>query len=567
MVAPGLSQIEAAAVNELVERRKLAVNIFRPQQHQEPIFEQPRPKFCLVGGGNRGGKTITLTELVAAIALDLPITFEDGTQRDARMPWQKGKPIEIWLVCIDQRHIGEVLYPALFKAGHFERFKVVHDPDTKQLRAYDYIKDKGKGLKPKPHPPFIPKRYVPDGAFSWESKSDRIFNRVTITDPTSGDVLAEIFAFTSKSDPPQGRSISLCWCDEQLARSGYIDELKARLVDKDGQLVWSSWNDEDSDDLNAFSSMLDREIKAGSGLAKRVDLSMSGNTSLDPKTVADFLSGCATDEERMQRDYGIAPSEKLRMYPLYAKGKQSVKAHQDRLAIALQTSDGIPPNEWTKVLILDPGTQHPAVLLCATPPPEFGDYQVLYQEIYPGRADPKTLAKLVRKETEGQIFYRWICDWHAGRQVTMGSDAHTRVVDAYAKAFKEEGLSCVATGSQFMFGSDNVGGRQLVLQGWMHPNKDGIPKLRIVEHRCPQLCEQLQKIKKRIVNKEIVDDRKVAGMASDLVDAAEYYAASGPRYIFLTPRIEDAPSGYQRYMKRFGAKEGAKEPIKIGTYY
>jgi len=295
-------------------------------------------------------------------------------------------------------------------------------------------------------------------------------------------------------------------------------------------------------------------------------LTLSGNKTFTKEMVAEALDGVTSEEERMQRDLGIRPSEKLRMYPLFHKNVHSAFAYEDRFSTVLKTRDGIPPADWIRTLILDPGTQHPAILLGAVPPPEFGDYQCIYDEIYEGRADPKQLAKLVKAKVTGQVIYRWICDWRAGRQVTMGSDANTRVVDAYARAFADEGLKCVATASQFIFGSDNVGGRQLVLQSWMHANKEGIPKLRVVEHRCPHLCDQLAKIKKKTVNKEVVDERKMSGMPSDLVDSLEYYAASGPRWLPLAPRIEDAPTGYQRYMKRFGNKDKNK-PIKIGTHY
>jgi hypothetical protein len=563
-----LTSIQAQAAVELAERKKMAALLFRPQEHQEEIFVQPRPKYMLVGGGNRGGKTISLAELTTLVALDLPITFADGRQFDARMPHQKNRPLTIWLVCIDQRHIGDVLYPALFKAGAFERFKVVFDPVTKAWRAYDYENDPARGLKPQQHPPLIPKRYLKSDAFSWESKADRIFNKVTLTDPVSGEVLAEIHAFTSKGDPPQGRSIDFCWCDEQLARDKFIDELKARLVDRDGQLVWSSWNDEDSNDLNSFSQMIDREIEAGTGLGKKVSLSMTGNKLLDKKAVAEFLAGCGSDEERLQRDQGIAPSEKLRMYPLFHKEYHSAIVdgpEEDELSRILRRTDGIPPNEWTKTLVLDPGRQHPAVLLCAVPPPALGPYFVPYQEFYPGRADHIQLTQLVRKETLGERFYRFLADMRAGRQSTMGMLEGERVIDKYKEAFIKFGMECVATKSGFLTASDNVGARQLTLQAWMHPTKFGFPQLRIVTHRCPNLCEQLRKLKKDTTRKEVVDERKMPGQPDDCAVCLEYFAASHPRYIPMPAASTGGGPGYKWYMKKFGVKPA--QSVRIGTSY
>ncbi len=562
-----VTPLEAAAAKALVDKRNLAISAFRPLKHQEQVFKD-RPRYLLCEGGNRAGKTITLMALISSIVLDIPITFLDGTQHDGRKPHQKDRPLQIWIICIDLDHVGRVVYPALFKAGFFERFKVVHDPVTRKLRSYDFEAD--KHLKAKQHPPLIPGQYVSHVA--WENKAEKQFSAVTISNPATDEVLAEIRCFTSKGDAPQGAAADVVYIEEQLARNGYYGEMIARLVDKTGDLIWASWaadTDED-DDLSQFNAMIDRETEAGSGVAKRVTLTMSGNTTFTQEMVAGFLAGCTSEEERQQRDLGIKPNEKLRMYPLFDKKVHSVDAYDDRIATALKGRDGIPPmgnDAWTRYLILDPGTQHPAVLLAAVPPEDYGDYVVIYQEIYPGRADPIQLAEIVAKETKGQVFYRWICDWHAGRQVTMGSKADVRVVDAYETAFKAKGLSCVLTKSKFSWGSDNVGGRQLVLQSWMHPNpKTQIPKLRIVTQRCPVLCEQLRKVKKKTVNKEVVDDRKLAGIPSDLVECLEYLAASGPKYTFIAPRIEDAPSAYQRYMKRFGNKK-ENNPIQIGTYY
>lgn len=560
-----LSQMEAAALKELASRKNMAVRLFRPLSHQEPIFEQPRSKYMLVTGGNRGGKTISLAQLCAAISMDEEIVFSDGSKRTARMPWQKGRPLKIWLVCIDARHIGDVIYPALFKAG---MFKVAFDPETKQLRNYNPDKDPALGVKPKMSPPFIPARYIE--SFSWNIKADNIFNRVTIKNPATNAVMADIHAFTSMGDPPQGRAVDFIWVDEQLARQGYIDELKARLIDRDGQLAWTSWADEDNPELSKFLAMIDRETDAESGIAKKVELFLEDNKTLGKKAIADFRAGCATEEEWLQRNKGIAPSEKIRMYPLFDKHIHTAliddPEDEDDLSRELKKTDGIPPDTWTKTLILDPGTQHPAVLVCAVPPPELGDYMVPYQEIYPGRADPMQLARIVKRQAGGQKFFRFLIDKRAGRQQTMGLSLGTRVVDAYQEAFEREGLTCVSTKHSFLFASDDVGGRQLVVQGWLHPGKSPYPRLRIVTHRCPNLCEQLRKVKKKVISRDPVDDRKARG-AVDLVDALEYWAASNPKYLKLKKTMQEASPAYQRYMKRFGRGSEKRPTIQMGTYY
>ena len=561
-----LTQIEAAAITEKIERKRDSVRIFRPHKEQEEVFAQPRMKYMLVEGGNRGGKSLCSSILFSAIARDVDITFNDGTVVPSRMPWQKGRPLLMWIICIDQRHIGEVIHKMLFKSG---AFKVAYNPDTKSLEPYKEEVLKPLGSKPKPAPPISPGRYV--SSISWESRADNIFNTVVIKDPSTGSILAEINAYTSKGDPPQGRAVDIIWIDEQIAKAKYSQELKPRLVDNDGQMFWASWADDDSAELEEFIEVLDREIEAGSGVAKRVRLTMSGNKSLPKKSVKEYLAGCATEEERQARDLGIFGRNNLRMYPLYQKGVHTAildnEDEEDDLSRKLRERDGIPPDSWTRTLILDPGTQHPCVLLCAVPPPEFGNYYVPYQEFYPGRMDPTQLAKHVRKNTLGQRFYRFVIDRRAGRQQSMGLAAGTRVVDAYSKAFAAEELRCITSKSLFMFGSDDVGGRQLILQEWMHPQeKTGLPKLRIVESRCPHLCDQLRKLRKKTVGKEVVDERKVAGQASDAVDALEYFAATNPKYVFIQPQITDGSRGYQWYMKKFGGPK-PQTSVQIGTRY
>jgi hypothetical protein len=559
-MATKVSRLEAAALKELSERENMALRVFRPQVHQEPIYHQPRAKYMAIGGGNRGGKTISATALTSAIALDEKITFLDGTSLDMRMPWQKGRTLTIWLVCIDQRHIGDVLYPALFKAG---MFNVAYDPTTKSLRTYN--PDTDKDVRPKPSPPFIPARYVE--SFSWECKADNIFNRVTIRDPSTKKTLANIHAFTSKGDAPQGRAVDFIFVDEQLAKENYVDELKTRLVDKDGQIVWSSWNDEDSSDLAKFNAIIDRELELGSGVAKRVSLSMEDNKSLGRKAIADFRAGCATEEEWQQRNTGAPPSEKIRMYPAFDKQIHTALIdgeEEDALSATLRLTDGIPPDTWTKTMVLDPGTSHPAVLLCAVPPPEFGDYMVAYQEIYPGNADPLQLASIVHQQCGRQRFYRMIADMRAGRQQTMGLSYNTRVIDMYETAWAKYKITCKTTGGRFAKACDDVGGRQLILLSWLHPGKSPYPKLRIVTHRCPSLVEQMRKVKKRVVQREVNDERKVRGQW-DSLDCLEYFAASNPRYVPQTITTQDGSPAYQRYMKKFGNKT-ARPVVTFGVH-
>ncbi len=74
-----------------------------------------------------------------------------------------------------------------------------------------------------------------------------------------------------------------------------------------------------------------------------------------------------TEEARRARDKGEYLTDLLRAYPLFDKARHSVKIttdidsieKEDAISRELSKTDGIPPREWTRELILDPGTAHP----------------------------------------------------------------------------------------------------------------------------------------------------------------------------------------------------------------
>ena len=101
-----------------------------------------------------------------------------------------------------------------------------------------------------------------------------------------------------------------------------------------------------------------------------------------------------------------------------------------------------PPSNWTRELILDPGTSKPAVLFVAIPPPTLGEYYVVYDELYPGRADADQLAKMIKVKMQGYPFYRFIIDQRAGKQTPMGFKIS--IAENYARAFEENNISPVS---------------------------------------------------------------------------------------------------------------------------
>ncbi len=566
-----LTELEARALAELDQRNRMAINVFRPQPHQDEIFIG-RPKELLILGGNRSGKSTCASVMFAAMALDMPVTLSDGvTKIDMRLPHEKGECLIMWLVGFDQKHIGQSLHRMLFRAG---LFKVIYDKQTKKLRAWQPWKDEDKELRDiaRPSPPLIPTRCIVPGSWSWENRSNREFIRVQVKNPMTGKPTADIFAYSSKAEPKAGDPVSCIYIDEAIAHEEHFPEWQARLLDKSGRLFWASWPSVSNEALQKLSERCQESAEKGNGLFKEVRLTMSGNATLPKDDVDAFLQSCATDEDRMARDLGLFVTEQLRSYPLFDQGVHSAlvsgSRKPDRLSQAIDENGGKPPHDWTRYLILDPGTQHPAVLLVAVPPPEFGDYIVPYEEIYPGRADPWQLAKIVRQKTIGQAFHRFIVDFRAARQTTLGMKMEMTVYDAYADAFEAEGLKCYMTGSRFEMGSDDVGGRIAIVRKWLHNDDKGFPKLRIVTHKCLDLCKQMKKVKKAVANKEESDERHAKGQTIDLVHTLEYAAAANLKYHVVRENPANYSDGYKWYLKKFGNQtKGGQPNISIGTKY
>lgn len=521
---------------------------------------------------HNSGKTTCAAVMFAAIATDTPITMSDGTEVDLRMPWQKGRRLLMWVVGDGEDHLGKTIWRVCCQPG---LFNVVVDPVTKELRAKRPTGD--ENLKARLSPPLIPARYIKKVA--WKTAATNVFDTIIVHSPSTGEELAMICGYSSKGAPKAGDPVDLIWVDERIANNdGYIAEMKGRLVDagnglsqegSGGQMYWSSWASEDSEELREYNDMIEKLVEQGRhDVARKNVLTMSGNRHLDKRAIEEVLAGFSA-EERQARDLGLYISTNLRMFPLFDKYYHIAygqdQEQDDLLAKLLRRTDGIPPNDWTKYLIVDPGTNAPAALLCSVPPPELGDYVVPYQEFYPGRADAVQLAALIKREMPNEKYYQFIIDHRASRQTPMGFGSTIKA--EYERAFKLAGLTCHISRNQFTPGCDDVGGRQMVINGWTHPTKTGLPKLRIVPHRCPKLTEQLTKIKKKVVQKEVKDERKQDGQPSDVVDALAYFAGAHPRYVYIKPSLEDASPAYQRYMKRFGQQKDQNAGLSIGTFY
>ena len=525
-----LTSREAEALIEAARRRTTALELFRSQPHQDCIFKSGAREI-LVRGGNRSGKSISCAVETAAIAMDSYITLSTGERVRARRPHQIGRPLTIWLVGYDQRHIGESFYRMLFRPG---LFKIIRDRVTRQWVAYDFTNPDhiARELEAQPSFPLIPNRFVKPKSWVYESAGNNEFKKVTLIDPTTKEMMAEIYAYSSKAEPKAGDPVDIIWIDEKIEYPKHYAEWQARLADRRGRMYWSSWPVTSNQALRSLTERAKECADEENPMVQEFLLTTSGNSQLDPIGKEQMIAGWS-DQERIARDKGEYALEQLRMYPLFDKAFHCAdypEGVEDDVTKALRQNNWQPPSNWTRELILDPGTSKPAVLFVTIPPPTLGEYYVVYDELYPGRADADQIAKMVKVKMQGYPFYRFIIDQRAGKQTPMGFKIS--IAENYARAFQENNIASVMTGNRFAWGSANVEARVMRLQSWLHinPKSGSFPYLRVVSHKCPSFCKQMEECIKEESDGNTVGDRHAKGQAWDLIACCEYWAASFPKW-------------------------------------
>jgi hypothetical protein len=516
---------------------------------------------------HNSGKSTCAAVKFAAIATDTPITLNDGSQVNLRQPWQRNRPLRMWIVGYDYPHLGQTIYRLLFKAG---LFKIIKDETTGLFRAYREWdeKDKAREHEAKPSPPLIPSRYVKPKSWVWENAKAKEFKKVVIVHPQTGQELCEIYAYSSKADPKAGDPVDVIWIDEKIDNAEHYPEWQARLTDNRGCLFWSSWPAITNDALAKLSERAKDEYVKDTPLVRELVITLSDNKALSNQAREEQLGMFSTPEERRARDQGEFVTDQYRAYPLFDEYfHQAIReGAPDELSKILSKNNFVPPNDWCHELILDPGTSHPGAILVAIPPPQFGDYYVVYDEIYPGRADAWQLAKAIKAKTKNRVFHRLIADMQGGRQTGMGYKV--RVIDNYIDAFEKEKIRSSMTGYRFLAACPDIGARMGKLQEMMHINSKGFPKLRIMRSHCKDLCKQLTSYRKALVAGDIKDDRPAPGQRIDLAVCLEYGAASFPTYVKPVENIDDGGEEYAWYMKMFGNKKKHKQQSHvIGPHY
>lgn len=518
------------------------LEFFRPMPRrfspQEEAVESPAQK-KLLRGGNRSGKSTIAAAMVAAFARDVPIKTEDGREIHIRRPDQRGRPMVIWIVGYDWDHVGKTLHRLLFQKN--EALRIITDEDTGALREYrpwdpaDIAREKAANdagrTETQACPPLIPEHELVDDSWVFKVKGSNVFSQVTLRNGTV------IFAHSSK-EAKAGDAVDLIWVDEKVEYEENVAEWLARLADRRGLFLWSTWpasTNKALRDLMELAKEEDAAVKAGKKKKRSVAewrFRMSDNPHIPEESKEDLRAQWRKMglQHLLARDEGEFVDEGARVYPRFDPRVCSAiidGEKEDEVSRILRKNNLVPPATWARHMILDPGSVHPFLLFVARTPTELGDYHVPYFELALPGADANVLMQAAVPLFAGFHFQQFIIDSHAGKQTPMGFGK--RVMDNYSRYMRKYGIASAKTGHGWFFGNDNFPYRKGVLESWMHVGANGLPKLRIVLEMCPNLVSQLERVKMNVIQ-DLVDEKKKARGEYDGVDCMEYYAASDPAY-------------------------------------
>lgn len=544
----------AAALNEQASRERESIRMFRALEHQMPFFES-ESQVRLVRGGVRSGKSTCAAVEFAAAVTGSQVMRPDGSFIPYRYP--TGRPMNCWVIGYDENHIGKTLYRLLFKPG---AFKIIQDLKTNLWRSYRPWdeSDVARVKEVRPAPPLIPPRLVDPKGWSWTSKVKRQFDYCKLKNGTN------IYAYSSKADASQGDAVDLIWIDEDIWNPDNYMEWESRLSDERGRLIWSAFPHSDNYALHDLSIRADKERDEGRKVPVCYELVIrqQDNPYIPADQIAARKEGMSEDEWRA-RNGGEFLHDTVNVFPMFDSDRHLTPAKtpegDDAVDAIIRRRGHIPPPDWTRFLILDPGTSTAAVLFGAIPPPEFGECYIAYDEIYQKQSTAEMLAQAVREKVQGQNFEMFIIDNHAGRKTPEGFGE--TVQDQYVKAFRKHGIESRSTGHSFLPGDGNIMAGVGAVAHWLGNLSDmNRPLFRCHRDTTRWTQWEFKNWRKQVKGRDDVTDTPLK-KNDHLMSCMRYWAMSKPMYhkpLTGNPKGSAAFQAFNEWMK-LRAQQGGDE--------
>lgn len=498
------------------------LSLYRPMPGQER-FHRSAAGERLVRGSNRAGKTLCAAVDVASALTGQNVTAADGRPIPNSYPKTDGV---IYATGVNSDHVAKTFFRLLFKRG---AYKIIRDTGTGRWRAYDPTSaaDVLRKHERRPSNPLVPKRLIKQVAFNSKAKDE-----VKVVKMKNG---WEIWFFSAKATPPAGDPIDVAWLDEEIGEGHYV-ELRFRLIDKQGKLVWSATPQCGREELYAMHMRAEEQAGLPDPDVEEFFLKSLENPHLPQDELRKVADACLDEADVRVRVDGDFIYESFRVY-----GEFDPDMH------GLDLEGGI-PDDWTRYVAIDPGHTVAAVLFGAVPPPwyQLGDVQVghmlvLYDEIYLKRATARRVAEALHKKLKGrteQVVERWWIDNRAARQTQIASGK--RVGEQYTEEFKKLGLKSRRTGSAFSFGNDSPDDGISAVRTWLELRPNGLPKLMVLRRKstttgrwvtaCPELLGEFKKYHRQKDRRGQLLDAPVK--ANDhLMDDVRYLVMGNPQHV------------------------------------
>lgn len=452
------------------------------------------------------------------------------------------------LLGFGERHIGNIFHRYLFQHGAFH----IHKNSEGQ---WESCGSDAPGAEPAP--PMIPQKYIQE--ISWETKSANIFSRVIVKNEATGTEW-EIIACNSKGDPNmlQGINVNLYVIDEDIANAGWFTEAVMRTNSVSGFIRWAAYPQASNDAMLHLIEECEDQEGEENPTAVLFKATMWDNTYTSEKAKHEDIKALQVFGEDVvrRRVLGELDLSPRRVYAGFDKWKHSLASHDVKVSQALKELDYVPPSDWCRYATLDPGSNVFAVLFWAVPPPkEFGDFAIIYDELYIHQSDAEKWGELFHAKVKGHDWQDFIIDSHGARLREQAGGELPRV--HYQRQLEKRGLKAIASGTSFTDGSDNIAYREVTLREWLTIRTstdeliDGTPKLLVAMHKCPNLLREMMRFKKktRNIGGEVIvlDDADRSGTRHDAVDCAEYGAAHGLKYVRPPLRVTNS-SWFERVM-------------------
>jgi hypothetical protein len=533
-------------LREHAQREMETLRIWRPLPQHVEFFMSPA-KYRILRGGNRSGKSSAAFVEVASAAMGIPVVGPDDQPMPMKFPTDR--PLTIWIVGWDEAHIGGTVHRMLFTN---KAFRMIRDQETQKWRCWRpwEADDKARESEVKFCPPLIPPSAV--AGWVWKKVGAHVFEQCNLKNGTI------IRAFSSYSEPPQGEPVDLVLIDEDIQNEEFIDEMKRRIMDYKGRFIWAALPHSKNNALIEMSERAEAQRDREQPDIVEWVLRTQDNPYIDEneKRIAREMS---TEDEQRMRDSGEFLTDNVLVYPsfnidIHGCPRKDEKLN-DRIDEALIANALEPPEDWMRLLILDPGHVVCAILFGAVPPPRYGRAIVVYDELYLRRLHPDDVAKQVEQKVKGHCFETFIIDNRAGRQTQI----NTKTIRLqYSEAFHARGIRCIQSDSSFLYGSDNVLAGIDLVRDALSIRSDGKATLRIVREKTPWLQWEMRRYKKRIVAKTACDEP--VQKDNHLCDCLRYLVSHNPEYVppdHQAASYSPAYASYLKYMKEEKKRNGS----------